>query len=138
MPLSEDEQRILQQIEQQFYATDPTLAGEIGNHSLYAHTVSRLRWASAVFVLGLAVLVVALATATSFLVSFAGFVVMLGAALWFERNLRKLGRSGMAQLSASFRTGGLRDYFGDTGDRVRNRLRAGEGDDEPEPPNPSA
>lgn len=123
MPLSEDEQRILQQIEQQFYATDPGLAGEIGNHSLYTHCLRRMRWSAALFAVGLIVLVVALATAVHFGVSFAGFVVMLGAALWFERSLRKMGRAGMAQLSASFHTGGLRDYFGDTGDRVRNRLR---------------
>jgi len=123
VPLSEDEQRILQQIEQQFYATDPDLAGEIGNHSLYTHCLRRMRWAAAVFVVGLVVLVVALATAVNFVVSFGGFVVMLGAALWFERSLRKMGRAGMAQLSASLHTGGLRDYFGDTGDRVRNRLR---------------
>ena len=54
MPLSEDEQRILQQIEQQFYATDPDLAGEIGNHSLYTHCLRRMRWAAAIFVVGLA------------------------------------------------------------------------------------
>lgn len=130
MPLSEDEQRILQQIEQQFYATDPALAGEIGNHSLYAHSVRRMRWAAGLFLAGFAVLIVALATATSFLVSFVGFVVMLGSALWFERSLRKLGRAGIAQLSATFRAGGLRDYFGDTGDRVRNRLRSNDRDSE--------
>jgi hypothetical protein len=83
-----------------------------------------MRWAAALFVVGMIVLVVALATAVNFVVSFAGFVVMLGAALWFERSLRKMGRAGMAQLSASLHTHGLRDYFGDTGDRVRNRLRA--------------
>ncbi|MCB1032092.1 MAG: DUF3040 domain-containing protein, partial [Acidimicrobiales bacterium] len=33
VPLSEDEQRILQQIEQQFYVDDPELAGEIGTHT---------------------------------------------------------------------------------------------------------
>lgn len=129
MPLSEDEQRILQQIEQQFYATDPDLAGEIGNHSLYAHCLRRMRWAAALFVLGVVVLVVALATAVNFTVSFGGFVVMLGAALWFERSLRKMGRAGMAQLSASLPTGGLRDYFGDTGERMRSRLRPAEDDD---------
>ena len=75
--------------------------------------------------------VVALATAVNFVVSFAGFVVMLGAALWFERSLRKMGRAGMAQLTASLHAGGLRDYFGDTGDRVRNRLRA-QDDDAPD------
>lgn len=130
VPLSEDEQRILNQIEQQFYASDPDLAGEIGNHSLYTHCLRRMRWAAGLFVVGLVVLVVALATAVSFVVSFAGFVVMLGAALWFERSLRKMGRAGMAQLSASLPTGGLRDYFGDTSDRVRNRLRAQDDDAE--------
>jgi Protein of unknown function (DUF3040) len=128
VPLSEDEQRILQQIEQQFYATDPDLAGEIGNHSLYTHCLRRMRWSAGLFAVGLIVLVVALAAAVHFAVSFAGFVVMLGAALWFERSLRKMGRAGMAQLSASLHTGGLRDYFGDTGDRVRNRLRSQEED----------
>jgi hypothetical protein len=124
VPLSEDEQRILQQIEQQFYASDPELAGEIGKHSLYAHCLRHMRWATAVFILGLVVLVVALATATSFLVSFGGFVVMLGAALWFERSLRKMGRAGMAQLSTNLRAGGIRDYFGETGERLRNRSQA--------------
>lgn len=123
MPLSEDEQRILQQIEQQFHVDDPELAGEMGKHSVYAHCLRQMRWAGALFLVGLIVLVVALATATNFLVSFAGFVVMLAAALWFERSLRKMGRAGMAQLSASLRAGGLRDYFGDTSERVRTRLR---------------
>ena len=109
VPLSEDEQRILQEIEQQFYASDPDLAGEIGNHSLYAHCVRQMKWAGVLFGVGVVVLVVALATATNFLVAFAGFVVMLGAALWFERSLRKLGRAGMERLGESFRsTGGVR------------------------------
>lgn len=113
MPLSEDEQRILQEIEQQFYASDPDLAGEIGNHSLYAHCVSRMKRATVAFLLGLVVLVVALATATNFLVAFAGFVVMLASALWFERSLRKLGRAGVDRLTDSLRsTGGVMGVLG--------------------------
>lgn len=119
VPLSEDEQRILQEIEQQFYASDPDLAGEMSSHSLYAHCVRQMKWAGAVFLLGVVVLVVALATATNFLVSFAGFVVMLGAALWFERSLRKLGRAGMDRLGSSLRAGGgLRSILG-LGDHPR-------------------
>ena len=37
MPLSEDEQRILHEIEQQFYETDPALARAVGSTSLYRH-----------------------------------------------------------------------------------------------------
>ena len=131
MPLSEDEQRILQEIEQQFYANDPDLAGEIGNHSIYTHCLRQMKWAGALFSAGVIVLVVALATASNFLVAFAGFVVMLAAALWFERSLRKLGRAGMEQLGASLRGGaGIRDYFGSTSDRLRDRVRRDhDGDD---------
>lgn len=122
MPLSEDEQRILSEIETQFYANDPDLAGEIGNHSIYAHCLRQMKWAGALFAVGVVALVVALATATSFLVSFAGFVVMLGAALWFERSLRKMGRAGMQHLSRSLRPGGLRDLLGSTSERLKGRV----------------
>jgi hypothetical protein len=128
VPLSEDEQRILHQIEQQFYEHDPGLAGELGNTSLYSHTLSRMRWATGTFIAGVIVLVVALATATSFLVAFAGFVVMLASALWFEHNARKLGRAGWQHLSSSVRAGGLRDAIGNAGKRFRERFQR-EGDD---------
>ena len=123
VPLSEDEQRILHEIEQQFYANDPDLAGEIGNHSVYAHCLRQMKWAGVLFVAGVIVLVVALAPATSVVVSVGGVVVMLGAALWFERSLRKMGRAGMDQLGRSLRAGGLRDFLGSTSDRFKGRLR---------------
>lgn len=123
MPLSEDEQRILHEIEQQFYESDPNFAGELGKHSLYVHHLRRMKWAVAMFLAGVVVLVAALATETTFVVAFVGFVVMLAAALWFEHNLRKLGRAGMEQLAKSMRTSGVRDFFGSTGQRVRDRFR---------------
>lgn len=135
MPLSEEEQRILQEIEQQFHATDPQFAGEIGSHSIYTHCLRHLKWATALFVVGVVVLVVALATATSFFVAFGGFVVMLAAALWMERSVRKMGRVGMEQLGRSLRPGGLRDYFGSTSERLRERVRR-DTDADPEPPAP--
>lgn len=134
MPLSEEEQRILQEIEQQFHANDPQLAGEIGSHSIYTHCLRQMKWAGALFFVGVVVLVVALATATSFLVAFGGFVVMLGAALWFERSVRKMGRAGMEQLGRSLRAGGLRDYLGTTSDRLRERVRRDGDDGRPPPP----
>jgi len=126
VPLSEDEQRILQEIESHFHASDPEFAGELGKHSVYAHCLRQMKWAGLAFFLGVVVLVVALATATTFFVAFVGFVFMLGAALWFERSFRKLGRAGMQQLSQSFRSGGLREYFGSTSQRMKDRFRRDE------------
>ncbi len=123
MPLSEDEQRILHQIEQQFYESDPALAGELETTSLYSHTLNRMKWAFVAFVLGVAVLVVALATASNFVVAFAGFLAMLGAAMWFEHNARKLGRAGWARATSSLRSGALRDHINHATERMRERFR---------------
>jgi hypothetical protein len=126
VPLSEDEQRILHQIEQQFYESDPALAGELADTSLYRHAFSRMKWATFTFVLGVVVLVVALATNTTFFVAFAGFVVMLASALWFERNVRKLGRAGWQQLSSTWQGGSFRNYLDNTTERMRERFHRDE------------
>ena len=123
MPLSEDEQRILHQIEQQFYASDPAFADELENHSVYAHCLRQMRWAGVVFVAGLVVLIAALITNTSFLVAFLGFVLMLVATLWFERSFRKMGRAGMQQLSRSLKAGSVREYLGNRSKKVRDRFK---------------
>jgi hypothetical protein len=67
---------------------------------------------------------------TSYLLSFAGFLLMLACALVFERNLRKLGRAGLDQLTRAVRAKGLRDALGGAGRRMRERIKR---DDEAEP-----
>jgi len=121
VPLSEDEERILSEIAQQFYADDPAFAREVEETSLFRHTVSRMKWAGLGFVAGLAFLVLTLGT--SFLLAFAGFLLMLACALLFERNLRKLGRAGMDQLTRNMKANGLRDAIGGAGGRMRERFR---------------
>lgn len=123
VPLSEDEQRILSEIEQQFHAHDPDLANDIENHTVYAHYWRFMKWAAAGFLMGVVVLMVALFTESSFVVAFAGFVAMLACALWFERSLRKLGRAGFDQLTQSMRASGLRDSLGSASQRMRDRFR---------------
>ena len=44
MPLSEDEERILQEIAQRFYEDDPSFAREVSETTLYRHTVRRMKW----------------------------------------------------------------------------------------------
>lgn len=122
MPLSEDEQRILSEIEQQLYASDPQLAHEVSSTTIYRHAGRNLKWATAGFVAGLAFLVVAL-TVSGFVVAFAGFLVMVASALLFERNLRKMGRAGWQQWTESMRSAGVRDSFGTAGKRMKERFR---------------
>ncbi|HLM63944.1 MAG TPA: DUF3040 domain-containing protein [Acidimicrobiales bacterium] len=121
MPLSEDEERILQEIANRFYEDDPSFAREVSETTLYRHTVRRMKWSIAGLIAGAVFLVATLST--SFWLSFAGFLIMLGCALVFERNLRKLGKAGIDQLSRSVRANGLRDALGGAGQRMRERFK---------------
>ena len=126
MPLSEDEQRILSEIEQQLYETDPGLAKEVGSTTVYTHAVRNLKWATLGFIAGVVMMI--LTISTHFLLAFGGFVIMLASALFFERNARRLGRVGLQQMTQNMRGAGVRDYFGNTSQRMRDRFRRGDDD----------
>jgi hypothetical protein len=123
VPLSEDEQRILDQIAAEFHERDPVLAGELENTTLWTHALRQMKWAGLLFVVGVGILVVALASASSFYVAFGGFVVMLGAALWFERNASRLGRAGWQHLRSAGSGQGFRHYLDEQQERMRDRFR---------------
>lgn len=121
MPLSEDEQRILHQIEQQFYESDPAFAQSVSQTTLYRHAFRRVKWATLMLVGGLVFLIATLQV--HFGVAFVGFVVMLVAAFIIEKNLRAMGRAGLQQVTGSMRAGRLRDSFGGASQKMRNRFR---------------
>ena len=121
MPLSEDEERILHEIAQQFYTDDPEFAREVGETTLYSHTVRRMKWSGFGFVAGVVFLVASLST--SYLLAFGGFLVMLACALYFERNLRKLGKAGLEHVTRSIKATGFRDAIGGAKGRMRERFR---------------
>ena len=121
MPLSEDEQRILQEIEQQFYEHDPAFAHNVGSTTLYRHAGRNLKWAALGFLGGFVVLIASFAS--SWVLGIIGFLVMFGCAAVFERNLRKMGKAGWQQWTSSWRGGHLRESFGDAGRKFRDRFR---------------
>src|SRR4051794_38299493 len=122
MPLSDEEQKILREIEAQLNATDPDLVEQVSRTTLYRHAARMIRWAALLFLGGLVLLVFTFATLLP--VAFVGFAVMLGCLLVIERNLRKLGRAGLQSLTGGWRAGGgLRGIFGDRGQAWRDRFR---------------
>ena len=121
MPLSEDEQRILRDIERTFYENDPEFAGRVRSETLYRHAGRNAKWAALGFLAGLVLLVVSFAS--NVFLGFVGFLLMLGSAFVFERNVRKMGKAGLQQLSQSMRARGLSATLGDTGRRLRERFR---------------
>jgi hypothetical protein len=121
VPLSEDEQRILHEIEQQFYESDPAFARGVGQTTLYRHAGRNLKWAALGFLAGFFLLVGAFAT--SLFLGFVGFAVMLACAFVFERNLRKMGKAGWKQVTGNLKTGQVKEHFGDVGKRLKKRFR---------------
>ena len=121
MPLSDDEQRILSQIEQQLHETDPALAKEVATTTVYTHSARNIKWSVLGFIIGLVTIVLTLSI--SFWLAFVGFVMMLAAALLFEQNLRRLGRAGMNQLSMNVRSGNLKNSIADKRGKMRDKFR---------------
>ncbi|HVF20229.1 MAG TPA: DUF3040 domain-containing protein [Mycobacteriales bacterium] len=115
MPLSEHEQRLLDQIERALYAEDPKFASAVRSSDLKTHLLRRVRRAVVVLVLGLVVLLVGVAVpingVRTEVVGIAGFAIMLGAGLVIARSLLRMsGREAPPAASRPKRRGrkGLR------------------------------
>jgi Protein of unknown function (DUF3040) len=121
MPLSEDEQRILGEIEANLRASDPDLARQVGSTTVYTESVRRLKWGAVAFVAALVASILLLGV--NYLLAFAGFLAVFAAAVFIEANARRLGRAGMNEATQALRGGGLKDYFNNAGSKARDRLR---------------
>ncbi|MCW2679564.1 MAG: putative rane protein [Frankiales bacterium] len=134
MPLSEHEQRLLDQIERALYQEDPKFASTVKSTDLRTHMRRRLRRAAFVLVLGFAILLAGLITLEDparTAVGMIGFVVMVGALLLAMTAWKRLqpgapdlhvvdgpdrparpraaGRSGKSRPSGGSSSGGMKD-----------------------------
>ena len=94
MPLSEHEQRLLDQIERALYQEDPKFASSVRATDLRTHMRRRLRRAGLVLALGFALLLAGLigfgTSAIGTVIGIAGFIVMVGALLLAMSSWRRL------------------------------------------------
>jgi hypothetical protein len=97
MPLSEDEQRILRQIEEQLQR-DPGFG-----RTLHRNSNRRTLVVSSVAAVACLVLTIALLSVSPYL-SFVAFVGAVVASLFAERHARTLGESSLNQFSDSVRS----------------------------------
>ena len=81
MPLSEHEQRMLEQIEKALYAEDPKFAHSVRARDPRVHYRRRMIQAAAGFLLGVGLLLAGVITKIVPM-SVAGFLVMLTCAMW--------------------------------------------------------
>lgn len=91
MPLSEHEQRLLDQIERQLYAEDPKFAAAVRSHDVKSHLGRRIKRFAVLLVLGVAGLVAG-TVLPNVAIGVAGFLVMLTAGFVIARTVQRLGR----------------------------------------------
>lgn len=101
MPLSENEQKILLEIEKHLQESDPRLAREVGETTIYRHAMGSVRWSVFGFIVGLGLMISTLQIHFAF--AFVGFLIMFLSALALERNLRMMGKAGMDQVTSAIR-----------------------------------
>ena len=89
MPLSEHEQKILEDIERSLQKEDPRFAQQVSHHSVFSLLSRRIRIGALAFVAGFVMLMLFM---LSIWVALVGFAVMLFSALFVYNQLRRLGR----------------------------------------------
>ena len=112
MPLSEHEQRLLEQIERALYAEDPKFASTVRGKGLGKPTRRRRLQGAAIFVVGLVLLVVGVAVRQLWLgnlpvLSIVGFLAMLGGAVLAVTSIGSGGQSAEGKSSTGKERGGF-------------------------------
>ncbi|NBE54152.1 DUF3040 domain-containing protein [Streptomyces boluensis] len=93
MPLSEHEQRMLEQMERALYAEDPKFATALEGSGMRTYTRRRVYQAVAGFLVGIALLMAGM-VAQQIWISVVGFLVMLGCAVLAVTGWRKAPKPG--------------------------------------------
>lgn len=120
VPLSEHEQNILREIEKNFYESDPGFAARVREETVYKHAGRNCKWSALTFILGLAITI--LTFSISVFLGAVGFAAMLTSAIIFERNLRRLGKAGWADLTSGKRAPKAQENARDLGSKIRKRF----------------
>ena len=109
MPLSEEEQRVLNEMEQTLYRHDPAFAARVKSESVYRYAGRFIRWSVVGFILGLVIMI--LWFTTSIFLGLLGVAIMFASLVVFSTNLRTGGQGRLAghhPLSAEASGSGIR------------------------------
>lgn len=125
MPLSDHEQRMLDQIESALYAEDPKFASSVRGGGMRAPTARRRLQGAALFVVGLGMLVAGVAFKATMIGTFpilsvVGFVVMFGGVIFAITAPRLSGRRDAGQRPRQRRVKGAGGSFTS---RMEDRFR---------------
>jgi hypothetical protein len=103
MPLSEHEERILEEMEQRLSEEDPRFVRMVGQGNLYSHAARRTRMGILLFIVGFFLLLLFPVDGWGQWAAIAGFGVMLASALLVYHYLKQLGREQLHSMGTGGR-----------------------------------
>ena len=110
MPLSEHEQRQLEQIEQALYAEHPRFAKAVRAADPRVHYKRRVVYAAVGFAIGVALLPVGVST--NIAISVVGFVTMLASCYWAAISYRRMNGLATGKIQLKERRAGRKERSG--------------------------
>ena len=117
-PLSEHEQRILEEIEQRLAEEDPRLARAVTQTSLSSHLARRIRIGVLTFLLGFVMLLFFFMPGWGIWAAIGGFGVMLASLLVVYRYLKQMGQSQLRSMQRGGKLS-LTSYLAKLAERFR-------------------
>ncbi|MBY6411361.1 DUF3040 domain-containing protein [Rhodococcus sp. BP-252] len=129
MPLSEHEQRMLDQIESALYAEDPKFASHVRSGRMRTASSKRRFQAAALFVLGLVLLIAGLALPVKPggfpVISLVGFVFMFGAGVLFLLGGSRKGAPAAQEGASGEGSSGRSSGAGGSGQKPKSGRKGG-------------
>jgi hypothetical protein len=105
VPLSEHEQRLLEQIERALYAEDPKFASTVSSTNLRTHARRRIVWSVIGFILGMGALLTGVMI-PSVPLAVVGFLIMFFSAVYaFSQSKRLFGKPDLRVVGGSTAAG---------------------------------
>ena len=120
MPLSEEEQKLLEEIERQFYETDPRLANTVRATTVTRDAGRGLAVAGVGLVVSFVVLL--LGFTHHWIIGLVGFAGMVVSALVLERGLRRIGRASWWAMTGRFTGGAVRSAMQGRSQKLADRI----------------
>jgi hypothetical protein len=120
VPLSEEEQRILHEMEQKLLEHDRAFVDRVRRDPAGSHAGRGLRWSVVFFLCGFVLLI--LTFRDSLLLGTLGFVIMLFSALMFERHVRRVDGPFLG-LSRTLQNHGIGDELSEIHRRLRSKFK---------------
>jgi peptidoglycan/LPS O-acetylase OafA/YrhL len=122
MPLSEHEQRILEEIERRLVADDPKFARDVATGAVQGAALKRVRRAVALFVLGFGLLIAGLLMGGNTLIFFGigAFAVMVASAALIASGIKQVSRERPIEAARP------QGWFGRMEERWRKRYERGD------------